>query len=112
MSEQIKNLAYWREQNALWELSELSQKKFCKEEGLSYRQFIYWRNLFNEGKSSPSKPKLLKISTTGVTPKPSTIAEPDPGLEVVLSTGIRLYIKVEADISKACGLIHLLGVAR
>ena len=113
MSEVIKNQAYWIEQSSLWESSGLPQKKFCKQAGLSYRQFIYWRNLLNEGKCSPSKPKLLKITTTEAALKSSTIiGEPDSGLEVVLPSGIKLYIKIDADIKKACGLIQLLGVAR
>ena len=112
MSERTKNQAYWTEQSSLWESSELSQRKFCEQQGLRYRQFIYWRNLLNESKKSSSKPKLLKISTTRTSLKSYAIAEPDSGLEVILPTGIKLYIKAEADISKACGLIHLLGVAR
>jgi hypothetical protein len=101
-----------QEQSSLWESSGLSQRKFCAQGGLSYRRFIYWRNLLNERKSSPSKPTLLKISTTRTSLKPYAIAEPDSGLEVILPTGIKLYIKVEADISKASELIHLLGVSR
>ena len=112
MSECIENHGYWREQNNLWESSGLSQKKFCEQTGLSYRRFVYWRNLLKEDKNHSSRPKLLKISTTGVGLKPSSIVEASPGLEVVLPTGIKLYIKVETDISKACGLIHSLGVGR
>lgn len=112
MSECIENQGYWREQSNLWESSGLSQKKFCKQTGLSYRRFVYWRNLLKEDKNHSSRPKLLKISTTGVELKPSSIVEASPGLEVVLPTGIKIYIKVEADISKASGLIHSLGVGR
>ena len=112
MSERIKNQAYWTEQSSLWESSKLSQRKFCEQQGLNYRQFIYWRNLLNERKSSSSKPKLLKISTIQTSQKSYAITKPDSGLEVILPTGIKLYIKAEADISKASELIHLLGVAR
>lgn len=112
MSAHIKNQAYWTEKNSLWESSELSQRKFCEQQGLSYRKFIYWRHLLNEETGSPSKPKLLKISTTRTNLKSCVIAEPDSSLEVILPTGIKLYIKREGDISKASALIQLLGGAR
>jgi hypothetical protein len=112
MKESIENQGYWREQNSLWESSGLSQKKFCEQAGLSYRRFVYWRNLLKEDKGNSSKPKLLKITTTGIELKPSMITEPGSGLEVILPTGIKLYIKVASDIIKASGLIHSLSVRR
>ncbi len=112
MSKKIKKQAYWTEQNRLWESSGLSQQKFCEQQVLSYRQFVYWRGLLNAQISNKSKPKLLKISMTSPSLKHHTIAEPNFGLEVILPTGIKLYIKTESDISKACALIQLLGGAR
>ena len=112
MSEKAKSLAYWSEQNNEWELSGLGQQKFCEQRGLSYRKFVYWRGLIRGGKSSDSKPKLLKISTRTDGLKQQAISEPDLGLEVTLPTGIKLCIKTDVDIRKASALIQLLGGAR
>ena len=35
--------AYWREQLAAWQASDLSGQAFCREHDLVYHQFGYWR---------------------------------------------------------------------
>ena len=112
MSTQEKKRAYWSEQNQLWESSKLSQQKFCEEQGLSYRQFIFWRGQLKAEKLCCSKAKLLKISTEARRPKSMVITEPTSSLEVILPSGIKLYIKSEADVNKAGGLIQWLGGVR
>ena len=112
MSTRAKKQEYWSEQNHLWESSELSQQKFCEQQGLSYRQFIFWRGHLKERKLSRSKPKLLKITTAPTRLNTEVITEPNSHLEVILPSGIKLYIKSEADINKAGALIQLLGGAR
>ena len=95
--------SYWSEQSTLWESSGLAQRKFCEQQGLAYKQFIYWRERLNRKKAINSELRLLKVSTTRLPSK--AIAEPSSCLD----TGIKLYIKDEADISKASALIQLLG---
>ena len=112
MSSITKRQAYWSEQNTAWESSGLAQQTFCEQQGLVYKQFVYWRGRLNKNKSGTTEPKLLKVSTTPTHPLPPAIAEPESCLEVILPTGIKLYLKEEADISKASALIQLLGRAR
>ena len=112
MSSIITRQAYWVEQNTQWESSGLAQQKFCEQQGLTYRQFIYWRGRLNKNESGNEGPKQLRVSTTPVGQPYPAIHEPESCLEVILPTGIKLHIKSDADIVKACTLIHLLCSAR
>ena len=111
MSKIPKRQAHWLEQNTLWESSGLSQQKFCEQQGLVYKQFIYWRGRLNRNKALNAEPKLLKVSTTPTRELPPDKAAPLSCLEVILPTGIKLHIKSDADISKAAMLIQRLGGA-
>lgn len=111
MSKSIKNQLYWSEQNTLWESSGLAQQKFCEQQGLVYKQFVYWRERLNRNKAEKTAPKLLKVSTPLVGELSQAIAEPASCLEVILPSGIKLYIKSDTDISKACAFIQRLGGA-
>lgn len=100
-----QQLSYWSNLNALWESSGLPQQKFCEQEGVKYKQFVYWRgriSVKHSSKRQESKPRLLKVSIP-------LVSESAPRLEVVMPTGVKLYIKTESDISKAGALIKLLG---
>ena len=45
MRKKLVGQGHWAEQNRLWETSGLLQQKYCEQQGLSYRQLIYWRGL-------------------------------------------------------------------
>lgn len=111
MSARTTRQAYWSEQNILWGSSGLGQQKFCEQQGLAYKEFVYWRGVLKKTKVSISEPKLLKISIPVTQQNSPAIAESTSCLEVILPTGIKLYIKTEADIGKASSLIQLLGGA-
>jgi hypothetical protein len=110
MKQVIKTKAYWSEQNAQWESSGLAQKKFCEQQGLVYKQFVYWRGRLNELNIGKKEPKLLKVSTAPE--QQQILTESLSFLEVILPTGIKLHIKTKSDISMACSLIKLLGDER
>lgn len=112
MNNRTKDHAYWSEQNRLWASSGLSQQKFCEQQGLLYKRFVYWRGRLKGVNTKKSEPKLLRVSTTPPRHPSPTVTEPLSYLEVILPTGIKLHIKSEADITKASALIQLLGVAR
>lgn len=112
MSNRIAKRAYWSEQNKHWESSGLSQKKFCEQQGLNYRQFVHWRRLINKSMVRKPEPKLLKVTTTSTSTVNPAPRASESTLEVVLPTGIKLFIKTESDLRKASALIHLLGAAR
>ena len=112
MSSITKRQAYWSEQNTQWESSGLAQQKFCEQQGLVYKQFVYWRGRLNKNKSGNVEPKLLKVSMAPAHQPLQTIVEPESCLEIILPAGIKLYIKSDTDIGKACTFIHLLGGTR
>ena len=111
MSKIAKRQAHWLEQNTLWESSGLSQQKFCEQQGLVYKQFIYWRGRLNRSNALNAERKLLKVSTIPASQLPRAKAAPVSCFEVILPAGIKLHIKSDADISKASRLIQLLGGA-
>lgn len=108
MIKEIKSAAYWSEQNSLWESSGLAQQAFCEQQGLVYKRFVYWRGRLNANKLEKTEPKLLRVSIAPIRQIPH-VAAVVSCLEVILPTGIKRNIKTEADIGKACTLIHLLG---
>lgn len=112
MGKNAQGQSYWLGQNSLWESSGLSQEKFCEQQDLIYKQFVYWRGRLNKNKGIKAEPKLMKVSTIPACLPSVAVAEPSSYLEVILPTGIKLHIKTEADISKASALIQLLGGVR
>lgn len=110
MIKNTKSQVYWSEQNALWESSGLAQQKFCEQQGLVYKRFVYCRGRLNSA-AVKGEPKLLKVSTKEVRASHEVISDEFSCLEVILPTGIKLRIKTQADISKASRLIQLLDGA-
>ena len=111
MNRTAKLQTYWTEKNTQWESSGIAQQKFCEQHGLVYAQFAYWRGKLKQTNVINIEPKLLKVSTPCAEQRPLFIAESASCLEVILPTGIKLYIKEAADITKAGALIQLLGGA-
>lgn len=104
MNSELKQ--YWEEQNTLWKKSGLNQQAFCEENGLSYNQFIYYRSeLKRKERPSPSG-SLACVSISTDLPLPK---KEDKGLEVILTTGIKLMIKTKADIKRAQAFIQSMG---
>jgi hypothetical protein len=111
MKRTTKLQAYWSEKNTQWESSGIAQKKFCAQHGLVYAQFTYWRGRLQQQKTAPQERKLLKVLMPSAHQHVPVRAEAVSCLEVLLPTGIKLYIKEAADITKAGALIQLLGGA-
>ena len=44
--------AFWRECILLWEGSGLNARQFCRQEGLGYQSFLYWKRRFHESPDS------------------------------------------------------------
>lgn len=111
MNKRTKRLTYWSELNKQWELSSLSQQRFCEQQGVVYKQFVYWRmQIIKHNKSNSPEPKLLKVSAP-VEPMTMPPEKSPVSLEVILPTGIKLYIQTAADVRNASSLIRQLGGA-
>ena len=102
--------AYWSEKNLQWESSGLSQQKFCEQHGLVYAQFTYWRGRLKQNKSPHREPKLLNVLIPSLPPRPAIVTQTASRLEVVLPSGIKMYLKEEEDIARASAFIKLLGI--
>ncbi|MDF1757292.1 MAG: hypothetical protein P1U74_03240 [Legionellaceae bacterium] len=104
-----ERIAYWSEQNKLWELSGKSQKDFCNEHGLCLRKFVYWRcDVIKKNRAKDFKSRLYKVSTPSQALK---LSEQPERLEVLLPGGIKIYINSDLDIQRTSRLIKLLGGA-
>jgi hypothetical protein len=111
MNRATKLQTYWSEKNTQWESSGIAQQKFCEQHGLVYAQFTYWRGRLKQQKTAHQEPKLFKVVVPSAHQHLPVRAEAGSCLEVILPTGIKLYIKEAADITKAGALIQLLGGA-
>jgi hypothetical protein len=76
--------AHWRRQIDHWQNSGLSQGQFCKDNDLTYHQFLYWRHKLNKPKSDQPITSAHSRGFTTVTVQPMT----EPGLSLSLPNGI------------------------
>jgi len=104
MNSELKQ--YWQEQNALWKKSGLTQQAFCENHGLNYNQFIYYRSELKRKERPSSSSSLACVSVSTDLPPAK---QEDKGLEVILTTGIKLRIKTKADIKRAQVFIQSMG---
>jgi len=113
MSKKTERLSYWAKLNSLWETSGLSQEKFCVEQGVVYKQFVYWRaRVLRQDKQVSKQAKLLCVVPPQQAAQPSLTTQPPEApqaLEVSLPSGVVLHIKSTSDIGKASALLKQLG---
>lgn len=85
---------YWSAHFTKWELSDLSQERYCEQQKLSFASFGYWRTKLlakQQPKSAPLfKPVVVKPSTTEQLIK-------KPSVSVVLANGVRVMLSVESS---------------
>jgi len=84
-----------------WQESGLSQKAFCKAEGLNYNKFKYWytRKKQLSLKGQELKPSFIPISV------PST-ATAFSGIELSFPNGVHLTIQENLKLSEVKELIN------
>lgn len=101
-------LSYWKQQSEQWELSGQTQRVFCQERNLSHNSFAYYRAKIRELERKSRGPSLSQVLMGGYVDADLSLKS-EKGLEVLLPMDIRLYIKTESDIIRACSLIRKLG---
>jgi len=108
----------WRRLVERWERSGLSQATFCRQQGLRYERFLWWRKRFG-GKpaavarrkglgASRSGPKLEFVPVRLKVPEAVT-AGSDWGCELVMGAGTRVRLRREPDPEL---LLRIVGVLR
>ncbi|GAB6044400.1 IS66 family insertion sequence element accessory protein TnpA [Endothiovibrio diazotrophicus] len=76
---------YWRKQLRAWRTSGQSQLGFCKQQGLSYAQFQYWRRKLTASTTEERPPTRSEFVTVRHRPM-----EDAGGLTLVLPNGAEL----------------------
>ena len=71
---------FWREQIDSWSKSDVSQRRYCEDNNLSYSSFTYWR-----GKQAASKTVTSKWLPIKMTVPSSTVS-------IILPGNIRLEV--------------------
>ena len=77
--------AQWRPLIETWRRSGQTQKAFCRERGLRYDQFTYWRRKFAQGDADQEQ-----RTSSALVPVTCTPAATAPGLSLVLPNGMEL----------------------
>lgn len=88
-----------------WESSNLSQKKFCKQQGLNINTFTYHRT--QRLHAAESNKKLIPIKVTSAA---SSSASHQLGFVLQLVCGAKLIIPNDYNQATLQGLLTLLGV--
>ena len=103
----------------LQQVSGLTVRDFCSNEGIAYSTFYYWRKkLQSKGRKSDFIPLVVKSPGSTVTEgyssnsrhqgfQPGQITEDHLLLELVYPNGTLLRIKSDLDLAHLRALIHL-----
>jgi hypothetical protein len=99
---------YWATHIKQWEESKLSQTKYCKQVGISYSTFVYWKGLLLSKLLQTSKKQFVPVK---VIPNTEPTANAAQSIEIRLLAGHVVSIPTHLDIKAIATLINLLGVS-
>jgi hypothetical protein len=106
--EKITKRDYWRGQVERWKESALSQEMYCKEAGINYNTFIYWRGIFlAETQAKPVKSKFTPVRVTATHPM---VSNGSGVIQIKLISGHHVYLPDTMGITNIISLIQALGV--
>lgn len=74
---------YWSNHIESWKTSELSQEKYCKQHGISYAAFGYWRSRLLKESSHSHKREAHTPTFKQAIIKPYTQDKPKPVMSVI-----------------------------
>lgn len=103
VTEPQTKLDYWKKLSDEWQASGLTQPEFCKQIGISYAQFGYWRTkiLSSTGKAKHNlKPVTIKPAATHA----------NGLIQAILPNGVKLQIPHNVSEASLSLTITLLGV--
>jgi len=100
----ISKREYWQDQVVKWKSSNLTQKIFCEQSGISLPTFVYWRCLLlkPENKKINKKFAALKIISD------EAVIKPAESIRIKLPSGHIVYLPAGIGINGIARLIHLL----
>ena len=93
---------FWLEHVKQWELSNLSQKTYCNQSGISYGTFVYWRGqrLLESGQSKPRQFLPVEVKQSQ--------SDASQSVKIKLITGNVVCIPTSIGIPEVAKLIRLL----
>ncbi|HAT8125952.1 TPA: IS66 family insertion sequence element accessory protein TnpA [Legionella pneumophila] len=91
LENKIKQPGYWREHLESWKSSELTQKAYCEQAGISYGSFVYQHTRMTR-KAEKTAIKFIEKKI----PEPQQ-ANNIPRLQLMLPNGIRIGIEGELN---------------
>lgn len=99
----------WQALVEAWQRSDQTQRAFCQQRGLCYRQFSQWKSrLKSELVATPQEESMAFIPIRWQAPPPSSVQ----GLPIILPNGIRIVIHDQAHLSWLPGIAKaLIGVS-
>ena len=97
---------YWRKHIENWLSSNLSQKKYCAQENISFASFSWWRT-----KGSKDKAKRKKISFVPAVIKElePPIFQPHANIRLIFPNQIKLELPSNLPINNLVAIIKSLG---
>ena len=92
----------WAAHIERWQEGNLSQQEYCKQAGIGYAAFVYWR-----GKEC-SKAKTKFVPVKLATSQPNSHETPK-SIQIKLVTGHVVYIPANLPVNDIAALINALG---
>lgn len=97
--------ALWGQHIQNWQKTELSQSAYCRDHGLNYHRFTYWRRKF----ANQSSPARHSIQRSGFIPVKSCTSVDAQSLTATLPNGVLLQGITVSNLSVVKQLLGLLS---
>lgn len=92
----------WATHIERWKESKLSQPEYCKQAGIGYAAFVYWRGK----QSSKAEAKFVPVKLAA---KSTANHEAPKSIQIKLVTGHVVYIPANLPVNDIVALISALG---
>lgn len=102
-----KHREYWLLHVQQWKQSNLKQKAYCRQAGINYSSFTYWRRILQSELPQAKQQQFVPVK---VTTTKELVSAASQVIQVKLATGHVVYIPATMEIEAIASLIHLLGV--
>jgi len=99
---QEEQQTYWTSHVQRWQESNLKQQVYCKQAGISYNSFVYWKGVLSS--KQQSNKAFVPITVTS-----NETASVSQEIQIKLSTGHVVCIPISMDPKQIATLIHFLG---
>jgi hypothetical protein len=106
MKVSAKRRAYWEKNVCDWKQSGLTQKDYCKREGLTYGSFKNWRSQLID-KAFPQTPSFVEASAV----EPEKSLSNALVLQISLANGARIGVSAQASDKMIAHVLALAGKA-